>query len=134
MDQPLTPARMEERRALMIQVLEDMKNGFTYLKPFKAAPRERQRHGGQPGNQSARKPAEAKIATKTERLNRIMARLEGATTKEEFERLRDRYYTEKSALKRFCEANGLEMPEIPLAPISLFPGAKPRIKLRRQAS
>ena len=130
----LTPDQLAGRRELMIRILEDMKRGISCIVPFVAPPREThkrfERHvGGQVGNQCARRQTEEMLEGRFRKATCLLRAIAAENRdKAKHWLLRQQYYTLKNEIKRFCTARGLEIPVLPLAPISPFANACPRMR------
>lgn len=72
------------------------------------------------------KPPTERLETMIRKSELLMAEMKSAQLATVFALKRDRYYSERSAAIRYAREKGLPVPDLPMAPESHFPGAKPR--------
>jgi len=128
----LSPAQLDARRDLMIWVLSEMKHGRTCIPVFippPPPPRSERPRNWMVGNHNNTRTDKEKLETMLHRAEIVFDDLCAETKdQQEFNRLRDRFYTIRSAIKVHCQRTGLQQPEVPLAPISPFPNAHPKVR------
>ena len=76
-----------------------------------------------------RKPPEERMATMVRKSELLMAEMQAAQIGATFVNARERYYSNRSAALRLARECGMDTPDIPMAPVNLFEGAKPHHRM-----
>ena len=129
-----SPEFFEQRRATMLNILAMRQRGETVNRrplpplcismPIKAA-----QVRNMPPDRS--KPPAVRLETMLRKAEQLLEGMPAQPTETAFAYRRQQYYTLKNEIKRHCARFALPMPELPLAPVSPWPGARPRLRASR---
>jgi hypothetical protein len=92
----------------------------------KARDAQRAGHKGQRYNVGNAHPPKENLASKVRKAGLLMAEIKAAELLTVFNHKRQQYYTICSEARRYAREHSLPVPELPIAPASHFPNARPR--------